>query len=99
MYVEAGGNIAHRDAAYHSLCCGLYSVENDGYTNTYFSEGGYAWTTDSFGDFHYHYIKAIAAIPEWAGNRNYLLKSTSTIKEVSYIDTSAVVYSTFDESG
>lgn len=99
MYFDAGANIAYKDTAYHSLCYGLYSVENEGYTNTYFREEGYAWTTDSFGDFLFHYLEAISAIPEWAGNRNYLLKSTSTITKISYIDTTQVVYSTFDESG
>lgn len=99
MYFEAGANIAYKDTAYHSLCYSLYSVEDDGYTNTYFMEGGYAWTTDSFGDFLFHYMEAISAIPEWAGSRNYLLKSTSTITKISYIDTTQVVYSTFDASG
>lgn len=99
MYTEAGANIAFKDIAYHSLCYSLYSVENDGYTNTYFMEGGYAWTTDSFGDFLFHYMDAISAIPEWAGTRNYVLKSTSTITKVNYLDTARVAYSTFDESG
>lgn len=99
MYFEAGANIAYKDTSYHSLCYGLYSVENDGFTNTYFKNGGVAWTTDSFGDFLFHYMEAIAAIPEWAGSRNYVLKSTGTITKVSYIDTSRVVYSAFDESG
>lgn len=99
MYSEAGANIAYKDTAYHSLCYSLYSVENDGYTNTYFMEGGYAWTTDSFGDFLFHYMDAISAVPEWAGSRNYVLKSTSTITKVNYLDTARVAYSTFDESG
>jgi hypothetical protein len=99
MYFEAGASVAYKDTSYHSLCYGLYSVENDGFTNTYFRNGGYAWTTDSFGDFLFHYMEAIAAIPEWAGSRNYVLKSTGTITKVSYIDTSRVVYSAFDESG
>jgi hypothetical protein len=44
-------------------------------------------------------MEAISAIPEWAGSRNYLLKSTGTITKISYIDTTQVVYSTFDASG
>jgi hypothetical protein len=99
MFAESGADIAYKDIAYHSLCYGLYSVENDGYTNTCFMEGGYAWTTDSFGDFLFHYMEAIGAVPEWAGSRNHLLKSTSTIKKVDYSDSTRVVYSTFDASG
>jgi hypothetical protein len=41
----------------------------------------------------------VAAIPEWAGNKNYLLKSTSTITKVSYDKAGYVIYSTFDDSG
>ena len=78
MFFEAGANISYKDIAFHSICFSLYSVENDGYTNTYFMDGGYAWTTDSFGDFLFHYMEAIGAIPEWAGDRNCLLKSGTT---------------------
>ncbi len=99
MYCEAGANLAFKDTAYHSLCYGLYSVEDDGFTNTYYSDGGYAWTTDSFGDFLGHYLQAVAAIPEWAGGGNYLLKSTSTVTKVSYDTAGYVIYSTFDNSG
>jgi len=99
MFAESGADIAYKDTAYHSLCYSLYSVEDDGYTNTYFSEGGVAWTTDSFGDFLFHYLEAIAAIPEWAASRNYVLKSTSTITKVSYTNKSRVTYSTFDDFG
>lgn len=99
MFLEAGANSAYKDTAYHSLCYSLYSVEDDGFTNTYFKEGGYAWTTDSFGDFLYHFMEALAAVPEWSGNRNYLLKSTSVVKRIIYSDTSKVSFSTFERTG
>jgi hypothetical protein len=99
LFNEAGGNAAYLDTAYHSLCYGLYSVENDGFTCTYFNTGDPAWTTDSFGDFLMHYMVALSANPGWCGNSNYLLKSTSTIREVKYPDEDHITYKVFDNSG
>ena len=78
---------------------GLYSVEDDGYTNTYYKNGRYAWTSDSFGDFIWHYMDAFASVPEWAGSTsNHLLRSGSTIKNINY-NSQNITYSTFDTSG
>ncbi|MDO9256857.1 MAG: hypothetical protein Q7U54_15160, partial [Bacteroidales bacterium] len=65
----------------------------------YYKPGKRAWTSDSFGDFLGHYIDAFAAIPEWAGNDNHLLRSSSTIKNVVYKGTNIVSYTTYDISG
>jgi hypothetical protein len=99
MYYRAGAPAEFKDEAYHSLCYGLYSVENDGFTCTYFKPGATAWTTDSFGDFLIHYLYAFAAVPEWAGNTNHILGSGSTIKNVVYEGTNRVSYSGFDKKG
>ena len=99
MLYEAGASTEFKDIAYHSLCYGVYSVEKDGFTNTYYKHGKGTWTSDSFGDFLRHYIDAFAAIPEWAGNGNHLLKSSSCIKKVTYDETNAVTYTTFDKYG
>lgn len=88
----------YRDTAYSSLCYSLYSIEDDGFTNTYFKKGSGAWTTDSFGDFLVHFISAIAAVPDWAGHRNILLRSSSTIKKIKY-DTNFISYETFESLG
>ncbi len=72
MYYTAGGPVEYKDEAYHSLCYSLYSVENDGFTCTYFKPGATAWTSDSFGDFLIHYMYAFSAIPEWSGKSNYI---------------------------
>lgn len=99
MYYEAGASIEYKDIAYHSLCYGIYSIENNGFTSTYYKSEKDAWTTDSFGDFLGHYIDAFAAVPEWAGNGNHLLRSSGTIKQVSYIGTNRILYKTYDDSG
>lgn len=99
MYYESGADVSNKDDAYHALCYGVYSVEDNGYTNTYYKNGRYAWTTDSFGDFIGHYMDAFASVPEWAGSSaNHFLRSTSTIKDITY-NSQNVKYSTFDLSG
>lgn len=101
MYYEAGADLSFKEIAYHSLCYGIYSIENDGFTNTYYRNisNGKSWTSDSFGDFIGHYIDAFAAIPEWAGSGNHLLRSSSTIKNIEYKGTNLVSYKTFDDKG
>jgi hypothetical protein len=99
MYYECGADVSNKDDAYHSLCYGVYSVEDDGYTNTYYKNGRFSWTSDSFGDFILHYMDAFASVPEWAGSTsNHLLRSGSTIKDINY-SSQNVTYSVFDPSG
>lgn len=98
MFYEAGADQDLKDIAYSSLCYGAYSVENDGFTATYFRKDRRAWTSDSFGDFIGHYLDAFAAIPVWAGGGNHLLRSTSSVKSISYKENS-VSFSTFENAG
>lgn len=98
IYYNSGGSFEYKDIAYHSLCYGLYSVEDNGFTCTYYDSSMGAWTSDSFGDFFGHYIDAFAAVPEWAGNNNHILKSSSTIRWVSYKD-EKLSYKTYDFTG
>ena len=99
MYYEAGAPDEYKDIAYHSLCYGIYSIEDNGFTNTYYKSEHGAWTSDSFGDFLGHYIDAFAAVPEWAGNKNHLLKSSSTITSIIYKGANMISYSAYDSSG
>jgi hypothetical protein len=98
MYYEAGGGKELKDVAYSSLCYGVYSIEDDGFTCTYYKKDKRAWTSDSFGDFLGHYLDAFAAVPEWAGAGNHLLHSTSTIKNIVY-SKNQITYSAFGNSG
>ncbi len=102
MYYEAGGKsttINDKDEAYHSLCYSAYSVANDGFANTYYNGREIAWTTDSFGDLIGHYMDAFGAVPDWAGKTsNHLLKSTDSIKSITY-NTTNVNYTTYSKSG
>jgi uncharacterized protein YjdB len=99
MFSEASGITACADTAYHSLCYSAYSVEDNGFTSTFFNNNTMAWTTDSFGDFLYHFMQAMAAVPQWAGSKNHLLKSSGTIRKVTYVNDNTIEYTVFDESG
>lgn len=99
MYCEAGGDKRYKEMAYHSLCYGAYSVENDGFAATYYRKDRRAWTSDSFGDFISHYVYAFGAAPEWAGKGNHLLKTTGTAIHVNYEGANHLSYSTFETSG
>jgi hypothetical protein len=99
MYYEAGDDQAYLEMAYHSLCYGAYSVEDDGFASTYYKKETAAWTSDSFGDFIGHFVYAFGAVPEWAGAGSHLLKTSSTVKRVNYEGTKKLSYSTFETSG
>ncbi len=99
MFSEAGAGTAYADTAYHSLCYSAYSVEDDGFTSTFYNFNTMAWTTDSFGDFLYHFMEAMAAVPQWAGSKNHLLKSSGTIRKVNYVSDKSINYTVYDESG
>jgi hypothetical protein len=98
-YFAAGAGSSFRDMAYHSLCYGVYSVENDGFASTYYKKDTPAWTSDSFGDFIGHYIDAFGAVPEWAGEGNHILSSSASVKKVSYEGSDRLFYTTFETSG
>jgi len=38
-------------------------------------------------------------VPEWAGEGNHLLESSSTVKRINYEGTNSLSYSTFETSG
>jgi hypothetical protein len=98
-YYEAGADLSWKDMAYHSLCYGAFSVEDDGFASTYYKKDTPAWTSDSFGDFIGHFIDAFGAVPEWAGEGNHLLKSGSVVKQIKYEGPDRLSYSTFESSG
>jgi hypothetical protein len=98
MYFEAGGPSAYREEAFSSFAYSTYSVDVDGFADTYFNEG-IAWSTDSFGDWMMHFADGLGAIPEWAPwNSDHLLKSSSVVRTIVY-RASAISYLTFDASG
>jgi chitodextrinase len=98
MFAEAGGPAIYRDEAYSAFAYATYSVDVDGFADTYFNQG-IAWSTDSFGDWMNHFMDGLGAVPEWApGNASHLLRSTSVIQSITYADRS-VRYVAFDPAG
>lgn len=98
MFHEAGGPVAFKDEAYSSFAYSTYSVDSDGFADTYF-ENDIAWTTDSYGDWMQHFMDGLAAEPDWAPvNSSRLLRSSSVIRWVAY-DAGCVRYAVFSNSG
>jgi chitodextrinase len=98
MFSEAGGPAADKDEAYSSFAYSTYSVDDGGFADTYFDRG-IAWSTDSFGDWMNHFMDGLGAVPEWApGNSSHILRSSSMIQSVSYVDR-LVQYVAFDPTG
>src|SRR6266550_6230133 len=94
-YVEAGGPAAYKDEAYSSFAFSTYSVDFDGFADTYFGEE-IAWSTDSFGDWMQHFMDGLGAVPEWApGNSDHLLRSSSVVRTITY-RSNGISYATFD---
>ncbi len=98
MYYEAGANLHLKEEAYSSFAYSTYSVDEDGFADTYFNQN-IAWTTDSFGDWMLHFMDGLAAVPEWvSGNSSHMLRSTSVITDIVY-NKNSITYSVFGNSG
>src|SRR5439155_5346454 len=97
-YYEAGGPASYKDEAYSSFAYSTYSVDFDGFADTYFN-GGIAWSSDSFGDWMQNFMDGLGAVAEWApANSDHLLRSSSVVQSVTY-RSNAVSYTTFDSTG
>lgn len=95
MYSSMSGDTSYKTNAIRTLNWATYTVANDG-RNRYIRDD--IWLTDGYGDYVRHYLRAMAAMPELApGNRDHLLKSTSTVTRISY-EPDRVTYSTFDDT-
>src|SRR5439155_23706632 len=97
-YYEAGGPATYKDEAYSSFAYSTYSVDSDGFADTYFN-GGIAWSTDSFGDWMQHFMDGLGAVPDWApANGSHVLRTTSIVQSATY-GSNSVSYQTFDAAG
>lgn len=93
LYCEKTGECQDKDAAIRRLNWATYMVDVDG-KNRYPRDDH--WLTDGYGDYVRHYLRAMAAAPEFApGDQNHLLRTSSVIQKISY-GPSEIVYTKFD---
>jgi hypothetical protein len=95
MYGKLSGDTTCTANAVRTLNWATYTVANDG-RNRYIRND--IWLTDGYGDYVRHYLRAMAAMPELAPkNSDHVLKSSSTIYEITY-EPSKITYRTYDDA-
>jgi hypothetical protein len=95
---EQQGTRELKARALSSLAYATYSVDEDGFADTYYLHD-IAWTTDSFGDLLIHFLEAMAAVPEWAPRaESHILRSSSILTSVRH-QPLGLEYQAFDDVG
>jgi len=96
LWYERTGELWYKDQAERFFNLATYMCQKDGYVSVGPNWPG-AWWSDGYGDYIRHFMEGIAAVPEWAPQReNHLLKSTSVIQTISY-GHSELHYRTYDD--
>ncbi|MBI3543365.1 MAG: hypothetical protein HY075_08855 [Deltaproteobacteria bacterium] len=99
LYAEKTGDAAARDRAFRSFNWAAYFCRDNGIVKTSVDEATGFWFSDGYGDYMRHFLRGMAAQPEWApGREPHLLRSTSIVRKIGY-EKGRVAYSTFDFAG
>jgi hypothetical protein len=111
-YAALSGDTSRKANAIRQLVWASYAVDEGGRSRYPKDE---VWLTDGYGDFIRHYLRAMAAFPEYCpSSENHILSSSSVVQRADYLDrqnkaafpdlTDAVrkgllYYRTFDDDG
>lgn len=98
LYYQMTGNTVARDKAYRAFNWATYMISSspqgqiiDG------PDVNNIWFSDGYGDYIRHFMRGIAAVPDWApDNETHIVHSTSVIRSVTY-SAGAVNYTTAAE--
>ena len=97
MLYEKTGDTAAKEKAYRSFNWATYMARSNGVVLDGPAVGN-QWFTDGYGDFVRHFMKGMAAVPEWApSGEKHLLRSTSIVKSITY-GASSINYLTYGAS-
>jgi hypothetical protein len=89
------GDVAAKEKAFRAFNWASYMSADSGLTIDG-PDVNHIWFTDGFGDFVRHFMRGLAAVPEWSpAGENHLLQSTGVIKSISYLP-AEIDYQTFD---
>jgi hypothetical protein len=95
MYWEITGDTTYLENNVRQLNWATYMVDHDG-KNFYPTNA--IWMTDGYGDYVRHYLRAMAAAPQLAPDKEpHLLRSSSIIREIIY-EPNTVTYEVFDRA-
>lgn len=98
LYYERTKNEWFKEQALRHFNYGTYAVEPTGAAWVGHTWPG-SWWSDGYADFIKHYFDGMAAIPQFAPtNEDHLIKSTSTVKNITYQPTKISLV-TFDKAG
>jgi hypothetical protein len=98
LWSEKTGDPTARERAFRSLNWTTYFFEDNGVVKSSLDDDTGYWFSDGYGDLMRHYLKAMAAIPEFApAGEDHLLRSTSVVQKLERAD-SHLFYETFDSS-
>ncbi len=95
MWYEYSGDEWFKEEAFRYFNHATYMAETDGVVQTGHNWGTEIWFSDGYTDYIRHFMEGLAAIPEWVPAENHLLKSTSTVQEISY-ETNKISFTTYD---
>lgn len=97
MWSEVTGDVAARERAMRSLNWATYTCADDGIVAVGDDANEGWWFSDGYGDYIRHFMAAMGAVPEWAPRHElHVLRSTSVVTHVDYLEPAAVVWETFD---
>ena len=95
LYAEKTGDLSRKADAIRRLNWATYTMDDDG-KNRYIRDD--VWLTDGYGDYVRHFLRAMAAFPELAPEReNHLLRTSSVVQSIEY-GADAVRYTKFDSA-
>jgi len=99
LYYERTGDAQAREDAFRSLNYATYFAASDGKISCC-GQGfvGQYWFDDGYGDYSRNFSWAMGAVPEFAPvGENHLLRSSSVVQKVAYMDRS-IQYLTFESA-
>ncbi len=97
-WYEVTGDLDAKERAFRSFNWATYWCTSTGIVKVGPDDGEGWWFSDGYGDFMRHFSLGMSAVPEWAGEGNHLLRSTSVVREVTF-DAATLRYSPFDVLG
>jgi len=97
LWHEMTGDAEAKEKAFRSFNWATYMCREDGAVQVGPVLDRSIWFTDGYGDYIRHFMAGLGSVPEWAPpNENHLLRSSSVVRSVSYLE-KEVNYLTFDD--
>ena len=99
-WYRMSGEVKYKENAFRSLNFVTYCNDSSGKAfESPFSKGVNSWWSDSYGECPIMFYHALAAVPEWAPQReDHILYSSGVLKDVTY-GTETITYYATEKTG